>query len=112
MEKTLTKKGAGKSTLSSAIVNAFPLFTCLSIDAIIADRHGIYNVDYPASEYEAHQEEARQVFLEETHELLEKKNNVILDSSFYDKKRRDEYKAIVECAKGRLILVYLKAERD
>jgi predicted kinase len=108
----LTKKGAGKSTLSSAIVNAFPSFTCLSIDAIIADRHGIYNVDYPASEYGAHLEEARQVFLEETHELLEKKNNVILDSSFYAKKRRDEYKAIVECANGRLILVYLKAERD
>jgi hypothetical protein len=52
-------------------VDAFPSFTRLSIDAIIADRHGIYNVDYPAFEYAAHLEEARQVFLVEVHELLE-----------------------------------------
>ena len=51
MERILTGKGAGKSTLSSAIVDAFPSFTRLSIDAIVADRHGIYNVDYPPSQY-------------------------------------------------------------
>jgi predicted kinase len=108
----LTRKGAGKSTLSSAIVNAFPSFTRLSIDGIIADRHGIYNVDYPASEYAAHLEEARQVFSEEVHELLEQKKNVVLDSSFYAKKHRDEYKVKIERASGRWVLVYLKAERD
>jgi predicted kinase len=59
-----------------------------------------------------HLEEARQVFLEEVHELLKQKKNVVLDRSFYAKKHRDEYKARVECASGRWVLVHLRAERD
>jgi predicted kinase len=93
-------------------VDAFPSFTRVSIDNILADRHGIYNVDYAASEYAARLEEARQVFSEEIDALLEQKKNVVLDSAFYAKKQRDEYKAMVERASGRLVLVYLKAERD
>ena len=93
-------------------MDAFPSFTRLSIDAIIADHHGIYNVDYPASEYETYLEEARQVFLEKVHELLKQKKVMVLDRSFYAKRHREEYKAEVENASGRLILVYLKAERD
>ena len=93
-------------------MDAFPSFTRVSIDNILADRHGIYNVDYPASEYAARLEEARQVFSEEIDALLEQKKNVVLDSSFYAKKQRDEYKAKVECASARWVLVYLKAERD
>lgn len=105
-------KGAGKSTLSSAIVDAFPSFTRLSIDTIIADRHGIYNVDYPPSKYPAHQEEARQVFSEQVHQFLREKKNMVLDRSFYAKKDRDEYKAAVEYGGGQSVLVYLKAGRD
>lgn len=93
-------------------MDAFPSFTRVSIDNILADRHGIYNVDYAASEYAARLEEARQVFSEEIDALLEQKKNVVLDSAFYAKKQRDEYKAMVERASGRLVLVYLKAERD
>ena len=93
-------------------MDAFPSFTRVSIDNILADRHGIYNVDYPASEYAARLEEARQVFSGEIDALLEQKKNVVLDSAFYAKKQRDEYKAMVERASGRLVLVYLKAERE
>ena len=96
----MTGKGAGKPTLSSVIV-----FTRLSIDAIVADRHGIYNIDYPPSQYEAHLEDARQVFSEQASEMLGKKN-IVLDSLFWAKKGRDEN------AGGRWILVFLKAERD
>src|ERR1700760_1113383 len=112
IEEILTQKGAGKSTLSYALVDAFPSFTRLSIDGIVADRHGIYNVDYQASEYTKLLEEARQIFLKEAHDLLEKKNNLVLDTSLYAKKHRDEYKAMIERAGGRWVLVYLKAERD
>ncbi|KAF2667366.1 P-loop containing nucleoside triphosphate hydrolase protein [Microthyrium microscopicum] len=104
--------GAGKSTLSSAIVDAFPSFTRLSIDAIVADHHGIYNVDYPPAQYELYLEEARQMFSESTLELLGKNKDVVLDRSFYAKKHRDEYKAIIEQSGGRVILVYLKGDRD
>ena len=93
-------------------MNAFPSFTRLSIDAIIADRHGIYNVDYPPSDYAAHLLEARKVLQDQVQEFLEKKRNVVLDSSFYAKGDRDRYKAKIENAGGRWVLVYLKAERD
>jgi predicted kinase len=104
--------GAGKSTLSYAIVEAFPSFTCLSIDAIIAERHGIFSVDYPASEYDARSADAREVFSAKLVQLLEQKKHVVLDRSFYAKKHRDEFRDLVERASGRLVLVYLKAERD
>ncbi len=103
--------GAGKSTLSRAIVEAFPSFSLVSIDAIIGARHGIYNVDYPPSEYAAHQAEARQVFLETVQMLLRRRENMVLDRSFYAKQDRDAYKSIVEKAGGRWILVYLNAKR-
>jgi hypothetical protein len=88
--------GAGKSTLSYAIAEAFPSFTCLSIDATVAERHGIFNVDDPASEYETRSADARRVFSEKLDELLEQKKHVVLDRSFYAKKHRDEFKALVE----------------
>jgi predicted kinase len=112
MTAILTVECAGKSTLSSAIAEAFPSFNRLSIDGIIADRHGIYNVDYPACEYEARSEDARQAFSKELDQLLEQKKHVVLDRSFYARKHRDECTAKVERAGGRCVLVYLKAERD
>lgn len=38
--------------------------------------------------------------------------NVVLDRSFYARQDRDEFKARIEAAGGKWILVYLKAERD
>lgn len=89
-----------------------PSFTRLSIDALVADSYGIYNVDYPASEYEAHLEEASALYSKKFHELLEQKKNIVLDRSFYAKEDRDEYRAAVEHAGGRAVLVYFKAERE
>jgi gluconate kinase len=37
---------------------------------------------------------------------------VVLDRSFYAKSHRDELRGVVERACGRVILVYLKADRD
>jgi predicted kinase len=44
--------------------------------------------------------------------LLEKKKNIVLDRSFYARSHRDEFRVLVERAGGRVVLVYLKAERD
>jgi len=98
--------------MSKAVVKTYPSFIRLSIDAIVADRHGIYNVDYPASDYAAHLDEASKVYSKEFHELLSQKKNIVLDRSFYAKEDRDEYRTKVVQAGGRVVLVYLKAERD
>jgi predicted kinase len=90
----------------------FPSFTRLSIDGILASRHGIYSVDYPATEYAAHLEEARQLFATQAREMLDRKKDVVLDSSFYAKRQRDEYRVMIDEAGGRLVLVYLKADRE
>jgi predicted kinase len=93
-------------------VKAHPSFSRLSVDAIIADRHGIYNVDYRESEYDTHSEEARKLFDSKFQDLLGHKRNIILDRSFYAKQDRDEFRAAVKHAGGRVVLIYLKAERD
>jgi predicted kinase len=57
-------------------------------------------------------EEARQLFAAQTRELLSQRKNAVLDSSFYAKKQRDEYRKMIDEADGRLVLVYLTAEQD
>lgn len=104
--------GAGKSTLSRAIVEEIPSFTRVSIDQIQASRHGLYGIDYPPSQYAEFQDEADKIYVETVHKLLEEKKNIVLDRSFYAKEDRDDYRAKVEKAGGRVVLVYLKADRD
>ncbi|EXM22781.1 hypothetical protein FOTG_09544 [Fusarium oxysporum f. sp. vasinfectum 25433] len=105
--------GAGKSTLAKAIVTQLPNFKRLSNDQIIYESHGLYNIDYPAEQYEVYQQEASQKLIAELERILQDKtNDVVLDLSFYDKEYRDEYKDIVERNGGRWVLVYLDAGRD
>ncbi|KAF4440959.1 integral membrane PTH11 [Fusarium acutatum] len=105
--------GAGKSTLAKAIVAQLPNFKRLSNDQIIYESHGLYNIGYPAEQYEAYQQEASRKLIAELERILQdKSNNVVLDLSFYDKEYRDEYKDIVERNGGRWVLVYLDASRD
>ncbi|EXL52341.1 hypothetical protein FOCG_08135 [Fusarium oxysporum f. sp. radicis-lycopersici 26381] len=104
---------AGKSTLAKAIVTQLPNFKRLSNDQIIYESHGLYNIDYPAEQYEVYQQEASQKLIAELERILQDKtNDVVLDLSFYDKEYRDEYKDIVERNGGRWVLVYLDTGRD
>lgn len=90
-----------------------PNFKRLSNDQIIYESHGLYNIDYPAEQYEVYQQEASQKLIAELERILQDKtNDVVLDLSFYDKEYRDEYKDIVERNGGRWVLVYLDAGRD
>ena len=52
------------------------------------------------------------MYLETVEKLLENKQNILLERSFYAKEDRDEFKTMIEEAGGRWVLVYLKAERD
>jgi len=104
--------GSGKSTLTKAIIAAMPSFTRVSIDAIIASRHGICTVDYPQSKYGEYMAEADGIYDTTFAELLRDKRDIVAERSFYAKADRDEYRTLVEKAGGRCVLVYLAAARD
>ncbi|KAH8902908.1 ATP/GTP-binding protein [Coniochaeta sp. PMI_546] len=104
--------GSGKSTLAKAVVAAFPSFVRVSIDQIIHSRHGIYGVDYPREKYDEYMDEADEIYETQFRQLLRDRKDIVLDRSFYDKADREEFKAMVEEAGARWVLVYFKADRD
>lgn len=105
--------GSGKSTLSVKITQQQPSSTRLSIDGIIAERHGIYAVDYPAHKYAVYQEEADVLYLEKYKALLAAgKGDVVLDRSFYARKDRALFQSLAETNGYRVVLVYLDVDRE
>ena len=106
-------KGAGKTTLTKAVLAEFPSFRRISIDEIIYSRHGLYNIDYPADKYAEFSVEARDICLREVEQLLrDQKKDIVLDRSFWAKGDRDFYSDLIRRAGARPVLVYLKAPRD
>jgi predicted kinase len=104
--------GAGKSTLAKLIaVNHF-YFTRVSIDAIVAEKHGLWGNDYLPDKYEEYLDEAEEESIERLRKLLSERKDVVLDRSFWCKADRESVRKIVEDEGGRWALVYLKAERD
>lgn len=89
--------GSGKSTLSRAICSQYPSFTRLSIDAIILEKHKVYELDYPAEKYGKLQEEAEEIVKKDLKEIVSgRKGDVVLDLSFYCREWRDEYREMIE----------------
>jgi predicted kinase len=88
--------GSGKSTRSHNILTSYPTFTRLSIDTIILEKHGVYNIDYPSSSYSFFQEEAHSLVISQLEEILRVgKEDVVLDLAFYKKEQRDRFRGIV-----------------
>ncbi|RWA06850.1 hypothetical protein EKO27_g8247 [Xylaria grammica] len=102
--------GAGKSTLSKALVAAHPNFARLTLDGILAEKHGIFGADYAPENYPAYLDEAAQECHARLSQLLtEGRRDVVFDRAFWNKEDRDEAKAIIERLGARWVLVYLKA---
>jgi predicted kinase len=105
--------GSGKSTLSKTVARKLSNFERISFDGILAARHGIYGVDYDASEHEKYADEADALFYETAEDLLsEGARDVILDRAFYAKEDRDLYESLIEKYGGRKVLVYLSAPKS
>ncbi len=77
----------------------------------MAERHGLYAVDYPPADYAAHQREARHVCSQRLQALVGRGGNVVVDRAFFAREDRDQCRAVVERAGGRCVLVYLRAGR-
>lgn len=105
--------GSGKSTLSVKITQQQPSSTRLSIDGIIAERHGIYAVDYPAHKYAEYQEEADVLYRGRYEALLAAgEGDIVLDRSFHAKRDKDWFRRLAEMNGYRVVLVYLDVERE
>ncbi|KAF2171688.1 hypothetical protein M409DRAFT_17925 [Zasmidium cellare ATCC 36951] len=105
--------GAGKTTLSKEVLRTHPNFQRLSIDEIIASRHGIYNIDYDPSQHEAYSEEAVDEFQVTLQRLLAGRQvDIVLDRAFYAKEDRDDFKALIEKSNARWVLVHLKVDES
>ena len=100
--------GAGKTTLTTAMIAQQPTLHRLSIDEIIASRHGLYGIDYPAEEYAIYQREADEVFHSYAEAMLAEGKDLVLDRSFYAKETRDHFRQLVVRHGGRVVLVYLE----
>jgi predicted kinase len=100
--------GSGKTTFSQQLEKEG--FVRLSIDEEIWITNGRYGIDFPAEKYEQYKEEAEVKLRNELVNHIQNKCQVVVDFSFWQRKRRNEYKQLIENAGGVWKLIYLKVE--
>jgi len=98
--------GSGKTTLSQAFEARG--FVRLSIDEVIWARFGRYGVDYPAEDYPAKVAAGRAAVREMLVGLMAARSPLVVDSSFWSRAHRDDFKALIETAGCDWRLIYLK----
>lgn len=98
--------GSGKTTYAQRLEQRG--FVRLSIDEEIWATNGRYGIDYPVEIYEQLKVEAELKLRNELVNLLNEKRNVVIDFSFWQRKRRNEYKKLIEDGGGEWKLIYLK----
>lgn len=98
--------GSGKTTFAQRLEQRG--FVRLSIDEEIWATNGRYGIDYPIEIYEQLKIKAELKLRNELVNLLNEKRNVVIDFSFWQQKRRNEYKKLIEDGGGEWKLVYLK----
>lgn len=97
--------GSGKTTFAQRLEQRG--FIRLSIDEEIWATKGRYGIDYPIEMYEQLKVEAEIKLRIELVNLLNEKSNVVIDFSFWQRKRRNEYKKLIEDGGGVWKLIYL-----
>lgn len=100
--------GSGKTSFSRALEAKG--FRRLSIDEEIWDRFGRYGVDYRPEDYDRHVAAARAALRDQlTARLAAGRDAVVVDSSFWSRAHRYDFKHLVEAAGGTWRLIYLDA---
>lgn len=102
--------GSGKTTFAAALEEAG--FLRLSIDEEVWRRHGRYGFDYSADDYPVLLEPVRAWLRVEVAVAIRNGQAVVIDSSFWSRAHRDDFKAVVEEAGGVWRLIYLQADPD
>ncbi|ANX14059.1 hypothetical protein ABE41_018760 [Fictibacillus arsenicus] len=102
--------GSGKTTFSQLLEKEG--FVRLSIDEEIWAVNGRYGVDFPLEKIEEYKKVAESKLRNYLIELIHDKQQVVIDFSFWDRARRDQYKQLIEKAGGKWQLIYLKVHPD
>lgn len=102
--------GSGKTTFSQMLEKSG--FVRLSIDEEVWSTNGRYGIDYPIEKYREYLEKAHIRMRDKLVKLILNKDQVVVDSSFWRKSERVEYKQLIEAAGGKWRLVYLKVNHN
>ena len=102
--------GSGKTTLSQNLEKHG--YVRLSIDEEVWSTNGRYGIDYPVEKYREYLDVAHIGLRNKLVELIEDKKQVVVDSSFWNRSERDEYKRLIENSGGKWRLIYLKVHPD
>ncbi|WP_231495887.1 AAA family ATPase [Paucisalibacillus sp. EB02] len=102
--------GSGKTTFSKKLESEG--FLRLSIDEEVWSTYGGYGVDYPTEKYREYLDESHKKIRNKLLKLIQEKRKIVLDSSFWSRSERDEYKQVIEENDGKWKLIYLKVDAD
>lgn len=102
--------GSGKTTFAQQLVSNG--FIRLSIDEEIWKNKGRFGIDYPAENYEQYKAESEMKLRSELINLINEGSNVVVDFSFWQQSKRNEYKQLIKAGGGESELVYLKVHPE
>jgi tRNA uridine 5-carbamoylmethylation protein Kti12 len=102
--------GSGKTTFSQNLEKDG--FVRLSIDEEVWSTNGRYGIDYLAEKYREYLDEAHIRLRNKLVKLIQDKKQVVVDSSFWQRSERDEFKKLIENSGGKWRLIYLKVHPD
>lgn len=102
--------GSGKTTFSKQLEKEG--FVRLSIDEEIWATHGRYGLDYPSGRIEEYKIKAENKLRNLLIKLISEKKQVVIDFSFWERKKRDQYKQLIENSGGKWKLIYIKVHPD
>jgi predicted kinase len=87
-------------------------FVRFSIDEEIWATHGRYGLDFPIEKIEQYKVEAENKLRNLLIKLIRDKKPVVIDFSFWQRAKREQYKQLIEKARGKWKLIYLKVHPD
>lgn len=100
--------GSGKTTFAQQLEKAG--FVRLSIDEEIWSTNGRFGIDYPIEKYEKYKEDAERKLRNQLVRLIQDKQRVVVDFSFWQQSKRNQYKRLIEETGGKWKLIYLKVD--
>lgn len=102
--------GSGKTTFAKILENKG--FVRLSIDEEIWNTNGRWGIDFPMERFEEYRQNAEKKLQARLISLIGEKTDVVVDFSFWDRKRRKQYKHLIEDSGGKWKLIYLKVRTE
>ncbi len=98
--------GSGKTTFSQLLEQEG--FVRLSVDEEIWATHGRWGIDFPMEKFDEYRKNAESKLRIRLIKLIYDKQQVVIDFSFWDRVRRNQYKKLIEDSGGKWKLIYLK----